>query len=87
MEKWSTLKFEQGLESAEKVSFSLPFWVDVMSACEFKAFSNVFSKLHQIDNNDSAKIYPCVPVPVRQLSTFHYSNSKLNTASGKEIFM
>lgn len=32
MEKWSTLKFEHGLESAEKVCFSLPFWVGMMSA-------------------------------------------------------
>lgn len=58
-----------------------------MSAWEFKVFPNVSSKLHQIENNDSAKIYPCVPVPVRLLLTFHYSSSKLNTASGKEIFM
>lgn len=87
MEKWNTLKFEHSLESAEKVSFSLPFWVGVMFACEFKTFLNVFSKLHQVENNDSAKIYACVPVPVRALLTFHYSSSKLNTASGKEIFM
>lgn len=87
MKKWSTLKFEQGLESAEKVCFSLPLWVGMMFVCEFKAFPNVFSKLHQIENNDRAKIYPCMPVPVRPLLTFHYSSSKLNRASGKEIFM